>query len=260
MEKKPKVDLLKDYSTVTEVKYNIEVLHFGDLVYVSVTSKSVHKIKVGLYDHKDSPKRSSNSFGRVLTLMQYKAFLKENGDDSSWAVMRGCGLIAIPPKRLEYYQKGQEHLYRHEASKKEKNNDHFYEADVLKTLQAGRNDLIVEDKISYDGYFYDPFGIRVMRSFYLDYIQGGIKQRNYKLKEAEAHLLTHPEASDVKIITVPYYNQDFSGEQALELTWNPPSSRVFNNIIGTKDDTHHRYEKIRKRLGLERFRKPDEND
>lgn len=131
---------------------------------------------------------------------------------------------------------------------------HVDESDWKKVLDAGDYNRVARDQAWYDGMMYDPRGRPILRGFRFDYINGGLDSDHYDLPKLEEWLKRQKNAKNVERISVPYYNEDSCGSQAIEFIFQP-SPRIFLRMFKEKALSGFELsEFVKKHLGIDKFR------
>lgn len=102
---------------------------------------------------------------------------------------------------------------------------------LKETLDRGDFHLIIRNHFGYDHMISDFQGNWIPRRVKVDYINGQIQEGSYDLRKVKEHLEKCPGVTNLKVITIPYYNQDFSGQKAIEFDWDPADAEDFTKAI-----------------------------
>lgn len=161
-------------------------------------------------------------------------------------------LAVVSTKYMDHYLSGHSHQYPDDKLR------YVAESGWKKILDTGNYSRIAHDKTWYDGMMYDPQGNPIRRAFHCDYINGGVRSSSYEIAKVEEWLKRHESVKNLERISIPYYNAESCGEQAIEFTFQP-SPKVFLRMCKEKvlTTTFERSEFIRKYLGIDRFRRDE---
>lgn len=243
--------------TVETSRYDVEVQIFGPLVYVVV--KKSTKVQKGVIKeekfHRTSTSGNTSQSEFCISKDAYDALIARYGENPEWACKgqridsRGLSkslyfkqLLPVSQQRFDAYLRGRWNEFDQQSP------------NMLETLQAGYYHLFVVDNSPMDGYFYGHDGKKVMRGYHLDYIRSSLLSLRYDLKAVYKYLRSHPDVSDVKLVDIPYYNDD-DGKRGIEFVYTPPDRATFDEISKVNEDN-----KINQILKLEQFRRPDPED
>jgi len=129
--------------------------------------------------------------------------------------------------------------------------------DLLKALKDEKFERIVKNRYMNDHTLLDAKDKIIYHRVRFDYIQGQVNESNYHIDKLLKHFEKRKDITDIDVITIPYYNADFSGEKAIEFTYVPPMSR-WNQFVGWyyPDTVSSKYTLFEK-LGVDKFRKKD---
>lgn len=134
---------------------------------------------------------------------------------------------------------------------------HVSESGWERVLDAGDYSRVTCDKTWYDGMMYDPQDQPIRRAFHFDYISGGLGSDYYDLSKLEEWLKRQKSVRNVERISVPYYNSDSCGSQAIEFTFQP-SHRMFLRMCEKGALTDFQIgEFIREHLKVAKFQIPE---
>ena len=113
---------------------------------------------------------------------------------------------------------------------------------IRKLLSAGKLDNFVDDTSWYDGWFRDIEGNPISRKYHFDCISGFTGTAE-EIINIETKLKKDKRVSGIKIVEIPYYNRDFTGQMGIEF-WYSPTKKEIKDLI--KDSFYGRSE-IKKR-------------
>jgi hypothetical protein len=228
---------------------DIDFQHFGLFTYVTVSSKyKIVKLREDdstlkrLSTRKKEPKGTSFCITRKL----YEA----NKDKSFFfvdKVSREDQFEAITSKFFKAYQAGI-------GWKIEFADWHI---DLLQALKDGKFERVVKNRYMNDHTLLDSKDRVIYHRVRFDYVHGQVHESNYRIDDLVKHFKKRKDITNIDVISIPYYNADFSGERAVEFTYIPPMSR-WNQFVGWyyPDTVGSKYTLFEK-LGVDKFRKKD---
>ncbi len=208
-----------------KVSHSFKILYFGPLAYI----------------------HSTNSDGDVEEIViSKKLFLSKRETDNNlhrWIhdIPYWDHYVLVTEKYYKYYIDGARYSWDDGSIQKKS---------VLACLKAGDFSRIFKDKVMEDGFLYDKNNRKVFRKFCLDYVKGHITSATYKLPVAYALMKNNSQVTNLIQIEIPYYNQDISGEEAIEFTFTPTKKQFAKWTKKDYSESFEMCEKIIKALGI----------
>jgi len=212
-------------SLVYSVSHHFEILYFGPLVYIKATSSGDSSQEI------------------VVSKRIVKKKFKQTRDLHHW-------LGNLPYLERYFLISDQYYKYYVNESTYSYGGGRTENKGILKALQAGDFSRIFKDKIGIDGFLYDAYNNKVFRKFYIDYIMGHITSNSYDLTVAHSLLKKNKQVTKLTRSEVPYYNQDISGEEAIEFQFTPTKEQFDKWTKNDYADSHDLINKIIKSLDI----------
>ena len=228
--------------TYVKSTYSFESAFFGDIVLLMIYSMRESADKIG---ENKTPSNTKTNYREVCVhKTYYDAKVAAFGSDPSWIleIPDEQELISVTDAKIAAYKKGE--VCRGRLA---------YFADNRKRilLESGRQDLffynLEEDFLmSFTGkYLPQPFFVSEMGS------------EKYKIKALMEHLVEKGRLICIpEIRGVPYYNQEGFGKKEIVLSYCDEAN--FEEL--RKMDDWKRGQRIKEILGVEQFRKPEDDD
>lgn len=242
----PSLELLQRNS------YEFTAQEYGPAVLIKVKEHLWHvkTITPPKRSRLDYPEPKLNKHGRDVEwqiVVQKELYEKQKKRDPSWilTIEDTDAYWAIHPDYYEAYLAGKAHEYEQDDDKPVYDN-------VETLLEEGKFERLVH--WGDDGYLYSVEGKPVRRRIWIGYIDGRLQSGdgNYNLKPLLEHLKANPQCEDVTLMEIPYYNQDYPGQKAIELWFTPDEDQHI--MLSATEDSMERFDVIREILEVEQFR------